>query len=392
MDDSEPLSILDLSVTQPYPQWARARAETPVQRFDASSISPAPTFVVSRYEDAERVLRDAETFSSSINNEVVGKYMGEFMLGMDGKEHRQYRNLVAHAFRASVLERWDDALVRPTLHALLDGIAPAGRAELMRDVVLKYPVQVICGIVGVPLQDQAQFARWSEDVAHGPLDPPRGLASSQAMRRYLADIIEARRREPAGDLISELLAAEIDGQRLTEEKIYGLLLLLLPAGAETTFRALGNALAALLTRPAMMAQVVADRSLVPAVVEETLRWETSVTLVSRVATRDTEIAGCPIPAGAALRVVTGSAGRDEARYEAADAFRLDRPPQPHLAFGTGPHQCLGLHLARLEMRVGLNAIFDRLPDLRLDPDAPAPEIKGFAFRGPDALHVLFDPS
>ncbi|WP_437959788.1 cytochrome P450 [Sorangium sp. So ce119] len=392
MDDSEPLSILDLSVTQPYPQWARARAETPVQRFDASSINPAPTFVVSRYEDAERVLRDAGTFSSSINNEVVGKYMGEFMLGMDGKEHRQYRNLVAHAFRASVLDRWDDALVRPTLHALLDGIAPAGRAELMRDVVLKYPVQVICGIVGVPLQDQEQFARWSEDVAQGPLDPPRGLASSQAMRRYLADIIEARRREPAGDLISELLAAEIDGQRLTEEKIYGLLLLLLPAGAETTFRALGNALAALLTRPAMMAQVVADRSLVPAVIEETLRWETSVTLVSRVATRDTEIAGCPIPAGAALRVVTGSAGRDEARYEAADAFRLDRPPQPHLAFGTGPHQCLGLHLARLEMRVGLNAIFDRLPDLRLDPAAPAPEIKGFAFRGPDALHVLFEPS
>ncbi|WP_437784282.1 cytochrome P450 [Sorangium sp. So ce1097] len=392
MDDSKPSSALDLSVAQPYPLWARIRAERPVMRLEASSVGPAPTFLVSRHEDAERVLRDPETFSSAINNEIAGKYMGESMLGMDGDEHRQYRDLVAHAFRASVLDRWDGALVRPTLHALLDGIAPAGRADLMRDVVLKYPVQVICGIIGVPLHDQEQLARWSEEIIQGPLDPPRGVASSRAMRGYLAGIVEARRREPAGDLISELLAAEIDGQRLTEERIYGFLLLLLPAGAETTLRVLGNALVALLTRPAMMAQVVADRSLIPAVVEETLRWETSVTLISRVAARDTEIAGCPIPAGAVINVLTGSAGRDEARYAAADAFRLDRPPQRHLAFGTGPHQCLGLHLARLEMRVGLDAILDRLPNLRLDPDAPAPEIKGFAFRNPDAIHVLFDPS
>lgn len=392
MDDSKPSSVLDFSIAQPHSLWAKARAERPVMRFDASSISPAPLFAVSRHEDAERVLRDPETFSSAINQELIGKYMGESMLGMDGREHRQYRNLVAHAFRASVLERWDEALVRPTLRALLDGIAPAGRADLMRDVVLKYPVQVICGIIGVPLHDQEQFARWSEEIIQGALNPPLGVAASRAMRGYLAGIIEARRREPAGDLISELLAAEIDGQRLTEERIYGSLLLLLPAGAETTFRALGNALVALLTRPAMMAQVVADRSLIPAVVEETLRWETSVTLISRVATRDTEIAGCPIPAGAVINVLTGSAGRDEARYAAADAFRLDRPPRPHLAFGTGPHQCLGLHLARLEMRVGLDAILDRLPNLRLDPDAPAPEIKGFAFRSPDAIHVLFDPS
>ncbi|XXX80601.1 cytochrome P450 [Sorangium sp. So ce134] len=392
MDDEKPLSTLDFSAAQPHPMWARARAETPVVRYDASSVGPAPGFLVSRHEDAERVLRDTETFSSAINAAIMGQYMGELMLGMDGKEHRQYRSLVAHAFRASVLERWDAALVRPTLGQLLDRIAPAGRADLMRDVVLKYPVQVICGIVGVPLRDQEQFARWSDEITQGPLDPPRGLAASRAMRGYLAEILEARRREPAGDLISELLAAEIDGQRLTDEKIYGLLLLLLPAGAETTFRAMGNALVALLTRPAMMARVVADRSLIPAVIEETLRWETSVTVVSRVATRDTEIAGCPIPAGAAITVLTGSAGRDEDRYEAADTFRLDRPPQPHLAFGTGPHQCLGLHLARLELRVGLNAILDRLPGLRLDAGAPAPEIQGFAFRSPAAIHVLFDPS
>lgn len=391
MNDDTPPPLLDLAISQPHAMWARARAESPVIRYRASPMSPEPCFLVARYEDAERVLRDPETFSSAINGAALGKFMGEMILGMDGKEHRQYRGLVAHAFRASMIARWDRELVRPAIGRLLDRIAPAGRAELMRDVVTRYPVQVICGIVGVPLQDQEEFARWSADITQGVLDPPRGLAASQAMRRYLADIVEARRREPTGDLISELLGAEIDGERLTEERLYGFLLLLLPAGADTTFRALGNALVALLTQPAVLARVVADRSLIPAVVEETLRWEASVTIVSRVATRDTEIAGCPIPAGSVVHVLTGSAGRDAARYEEPDAFRLDRPPRPHLAFGAGPHRCLGLHLARLELRVGIEAILDRLPNLRLDPAAPPPEIQGFAFRCPDAIPVLFDP-
>jgi cytochrome P450 len=127
------------------------------------------------------------------------------------------------------------------------------------------------------------------------------------------------------------------------------------------------------------------------VIEETLRWETSVTMVARVTAVDTEVAGCPIPAGSPVQVVTGSANRDETRYPDADEWRIGRPPQPHLAFGTGPHQCLGMHLARLELRVALDAILDRLPNLHLDPDAPAPVIQGLAFRGPDALPVRFDP-
>jgi cytochrome P450 len=128
------------------------------------------------------------------------------------------------------------------------------------------------------------------------------------------------------------------------------------------------------------------------VIEETLRWETSVTQVSRVATRDTELGGCPIPAGAVMNVLTASANHDEQRYPHSDRFDVDRPAQNHLTFGTGQHQCLGMHLARMEMRVGLDTILDRLPNLRLDPDAPAPVIQGLAFRGPDSLPVLFDPS
>ena len=156
---------------------------------------------------------------------------------------------------------------------------------------------------------------------------------------------------------------------------------------------MGNALLALLTHPDALAKVYVDRDLVPEVIEETLRWETSVTMVSRVATADTEVGGCPIASGSPIGVLTGSSNRDETRWDDADEWKLGRPVQHHLAFGTGPHQCLGMHLARLELRVGLNTILDRLPGLRLDPDgAESAIIEGYAFRGPRALPVTFDPS
>lgn len=387
------MSYTDLGfhVQQPYPAWEEARRECPVIRHD-SPFDGRPSFDITRYSDAERALRDWETFSSDVNAEVIGEYMGELILAMSGREHRAYRNLVAHAFRPSAIARWDTELVEPIVHRLLDRIAPLGRAELVSTITSQYPVQVICGIVGVPLSDHEQFHRWAEEINTGPLDPPRGHAASQAMRAYLEPIVEDRRAHPTGDLISELVHAEVEGERLTDEKIYGFLRLLLPAGAETTFRVLGSALVALLTHPDDLARVRADRSLLPAAIEETLRWETSVTMVSRRAARDVEVAGCPVPAGASVNVLTGSSNHDADRFESPEEWRLDRPVQHHLAFGTGPHQCLGMHLARLELRVALDAILDRLPNLRLDPDRPAPEVRGYAFRGPDEVHVLFDPS
>jgi cytochrome P450 len=141
-----------------------------------------------------------------------------------------------------------------------------------------------------------------------------------------------------------------------------------------------------------MARVRADRSLVPDAVEETLRWETSVTMVARRAASDTELGGCPVPAGSSVSIINGSASHDEARWDEPGEWDLDREPQQHMAFGTGPHQCLGMHLARMELEVGINAVLDRLPNLRLDPDAEHPMISGYAFRGPLKLPVLFDPS
>ena len=380
---------------QPYEQWDHARRHCPVIQEPSISFTEepaAPRFTITTWADADRVLRDWRTFSASVNAEVMGPYMGELMLGLDGEEHRRYRNLVAHAFRRSTLERWRSELVEPVIDELLDAVAPAGRGELVAEVTSKFPVQVICGIVGVPTEDHEQFNEWALRINYGPLYPDEGRAASQAMRGYLEPLVENRRTEPTGDLLSELVHAEIDGVRLTDEKIYGFLRLLLPAGAETTYRAFGSCLLALMDRPEAMARVLADRSLVPVAVEETLRWETSVTMVARMASAETEIGGCPVPAGSSVSIMNGSASHDEARWDHPGEWDLDREAKPHMAFGTGAHQCLGMHLARMELEVGVNAVLDRLPNLRLDPDAEAPAISGYAFRGPLTLPVVFDPA
>ena len=379
---------------QPYEQWERARrSRCPVTEQPAMYGHPGNSYQILSYTDAERVLRDADTFSSSINAEHIGQFMGDLILAMNGSEHRTYRNLVAKAFRASQLERWDETLVRPTIDRLLDAIAPLGKADLVASVTSVYPVQVICGIAGVPLEDAAQFAQWAEQINTGPLFPEQGMAASRAMVEYLRPLVEARRANATGDFLSDLVHEEVDGEQLTDSKIYGFLRLLLPAGAETTFRVMGNCLFALLAHLDVLERAYADREVLPEVIEETLRWETSVTQVSRVAAHDTEVAGCPIPAGSPVGVITASANHDESRWDDADEWKLGRPVQHHLAFGTGPHQCLGMHLARLELRVGLNRILDRLPGLRFDPDrVDEAIIEGYAFRGPRALPVLFTPS
>jgi cytochrome P450 len=370
--------------------WTQARAEQPVIALEGPAGSE--NWFVHRYADAERILRDAERFSSRVNADTMGPVMGMMLVAMDGTEHRQYRDLVSRAFRASALERWEQELIRPSLDRLLAAIAPKGRADLVAELTARFPAQVIAGVLGVPVEDHDQFHEWAEAINLGPTDYERSVPASQALTAYLKPIVEDRRAHPRDDLISDIVTGEIDGVRVDDDHVYGFLRLLLPAGAETTYRLFGNCLAALLTHPEVLARVRSDRSLIPTVIEETLRWESSVAMVNREATCPVEVAGTTIPTGGSVVIVTSSANHDEDRYTDSGEWDIDRPPAPHLAFGTGRHQCLGMHLARLELRVGLNEVLDRLPDLRLDPDYPTPVITGFAFRSPEALHVRFTPT
>jgi cytochrome P450 len=343
-----------------------------------------------RYDDVVTILRDADTYSSSAIRDVMAVVMGPYVLvGMDEPEHKRHRHLVSHAFRSKALAHWEDDLITDVVDGLIDGFAGAGHAELVRDLTFRFPVQVIAEVLGVPRGDHERFHDYAVAIINVAADPENGLQASAAMLEYLSEHVDARRRRPGDDLISDLVTSELDGERLSDDEIFSFLRLLLPAGAETTYRASGNLLFGLLTHPEQLDALRADRSLMTQAVEEAIRWETPLLITTRRATRDTELAGVPIPAGAAVIANLGSANHDESRWDDPERFDIHREPQPQIAFGAGPHMCLGMHLARLELRVVLNRLLDRLPDLRLDPDGDDPHIHGERFRSPTSLPVLF---
>lgn len=397
--DSDELGLFDDAVAgdvrDPYPELAEARRANPIQKLD-SSLMPheegQDVFFIYRHEDITRVLRDGETFSSAhIIDLIMGPIMGEhIMLGMDDPEHRRYRAIVSTAFRQKVLAQWEQELVVDVANELIDAFAGRGSADLVREFNFPFPTKVISGILGLPREDYRQFQRWTTAILSFFTKLDEAVTASQEVKEYMASILAERRREPREDLISELAQAELDGEHLSDEEIFSFLRLLLPAGVETTYRATGNMLFSLLSNPEQLDAVRSDRGLIPDAIEESLRLETPLLNITRLATKDTDVGGVPVPAGSTVMLMLAAANRDETRYPAPDTYDLARTdPKPHISFGHGPHACLGTHLARLEMRVALDLLLDRLPDLRLDPDGDDPHIRGQVFRSPTSLPVLF---
>jgi cytochrome P450 len=385
--------VVSGDVRDPYTELARLRREEPVQRIDMSGMpheESKPVFIVYRHEEVQQMLRDNETFSSAIIIAAFGDVLGKHvMLGMDEPEHGRHRSLVAKAFSQKALARWEDELVGKVGNELIDQFVDRGRADLVKEFTFPYPTQIIAGLLGLPREDYPQFQRWSISLLSFTINPERGRAASAALQEYFTPILAARREDPREDLISGLAQAEIDGEKLSDEEIFSFLRLLLPAGVETTYRSLGNMLFGLLSNTDQLDAVRADRSLLPQAIEEAVRWEPPLLMITRVATRDTELAGVPIPAGSSVMPMLGAANRQEDRYPDPDRFDIFRSARAHIGFGHGVHVCLGMHLARLEMRVALNLLFDRLPNLRLDPKGDDPHIRGQVFRSPTSLPVLF---
>ena len=397
-DDLEEFGAFDDAVSgdvrDPYPELAERRREGAVQRLDLSGMPMAdeakPIFMVYGYDEAEEILRDNETYSSAIVLAVFGDVLGrKVMLGMDEPEHRRLRGLLSRDFTQRAIARRQKELVEPVADALIDRFADRRSAELTREFTFPFPSQIIAHLLGLPPEDYPQFQRWSISILSFTVNRERAIAASDSLREYFTPILEARRAEPRDDLISGLAHAELDGSKLDEEEIFSFLRLLLPAGIETTYRATGNLLFGLLSNPDQLEAVRADRSLIPQAIEEAVRWEMPLVTVTRVVTRDTKLGGESIPAGSTVMPYLGAANRDEGRWENPERFDIFRPAKPHLGFGHGVHVCLGMHLARLEMAVALNRLFDRLPNLRLDPDGDDPHIRGQVFRSPTSLPVLF---
>lgn len=385
-------------VEDPYPLLAMSRAKGPVlkENLEAALLDPdgdaepgPEVFTAFSYDAVQTVLRDGETFSSAGYAEVMGVVMGHTILEMDEPEHHTYRGLVQQAFSRKAMERWEAEAVGPIVDECIDAFADRGDAELVRELTLPFPVNVIASMLGLPRADLPQFHRWAIELISVSFDWDRGTRASAQLRDYFAGVLAQRRADPANDLMSILAAAELDGQRLTDEEIFAFLRLLLPAGAETTYRSSSNLLFGLLTHPDQLDALRAERALMPQAIEEGLRWEPPLTTIVRTASCDTVVDGVDVPAGAVVIVNMGSANHDEKHWERAEEFDIHRDQRQHLAFAFGPHMCLGMHLARMETRVVLERIFDRLPNLRLDPDAEAPHITGMTFRAPPALPVLF---
>lgn len=398
-DAEEEFGLFDDSVAgdmrDPYPELAETRRNTPVQCLD-SSLMPhedaASVFFLYRYDDVSLVLRDGETFSSGhIIDLIMGPVMGEhIMLGMDGDQHRRYRALASTAFRQKVMTRWESELIEQVANGLIDRFVDRGQADLVPEFTFPYPTQRIARLLGLPREDYKQFQRWSIAILSFLSQQEKAIVASREVEEYVAPILAERRRHPQEDLISDLAQAELDGEHLSDDEIYSFIRLLLPAGVETTYRSMGNLLLTLLTNPDQLAAVRADRNLVPQAIEESLRLETPLLNITRIATKDTEVNGVPVPAGSTVMLMLASANRDETRFPDPDRFDIFREdPKPHISFGHGPHACLGLHLARMEMRVALNLLLDRLPNLHLDPAGDDPHIRGQVFRSPTSVPVLF---
>ena len=349
-----------------------------------------PSWIVTSYSDVQEVFRNEIEFPSAVAYRLaVEEVMGVTLQCMEGDQHRVNRALVSPAFRANIVPRYVDPILRPVAERLVDSIGANGGADLVGDYTHRYPFAVIAELLGLPLDAETDetFSRWALGLLNGSWDPAGAREVSAEYTAFLAPLLEERRSRPGDDLISTLVHAEVEGERLSDEEIYSFLRLLFPAGADTTYLALGNLLYALLIHPDAMALVLADPEQRRWAIEEALRWENPVALLPRICTKDTQLHGETIPAMTPVLLGVSPANRDPSVFPDPDRFDLDRRPQQHLSFGFGLHFCLGAHLARREIAVSLDVLLDRLPNLKLIDET---RIIGAILRGPDVLPVAFD--
>jgi cytochrome P450 len=359
--------LLDPSVYagDPFPLYARLRAEAPVARNDTLGL-----WMVSRHADVVAVSRDPETYCSSkgiMTFEIGSDYATPpTMMHTDPPDHTRYRALVQPGFRPSYMRALEDG-IRARARTLVDRIEPGVPVDVVADLAVALPLQVISDLLGVPEEEWPRFFRWSEAVIPGATDWPEEERNrlSAEMVGYLLEAAADRRVAPRDDIISELGAAEVDGDRLTDAELGMFLVQLLVAGNETTRNMMSGGLVGFSETPgswealAVRAADGANRAL-PLAVEEMLRWTTPVVAFMRTTTREVELAGRTLGAGDPVLMLYASANRDESVFgPTAAVFDAARDPNPHVAFGFGAHFCIGAVLARVEGRILLEELLAR---------------------------------
>jgi len=382
----------------PYPFYHRLREADPVHQ------SPLGFWVLTRYDDCVMVLRDPRfgragfegLLESVYANTVEQGRLPTSMLFRDPPDHTRLRGLVSRAFTPRVVEG-----LRPRIQQIVDGLLDrvqgAGRMEVISDLAYPLPVTVISEMLGVPEGDRERIKQWSADIARSldaiglPTDPEivdRGRTGRHAIGDYFRSLIPERKKRPRGDLLSLLIEAEEQGDKLSEGELLATCVLLYIAGHETTVNLIGNGLLALLRHPKELERLRDAPSLIQSAVEELLRYDGPVQRTARITNADVELAEHKIPKGSMVVPVIGAANRDPAHFPDPDRLDVSRPDNRHIAFGFGIHFCLGAPLARLEGQITLGTLLHRLPRLALSTERPEWR-ESQVLRGLKALPVSF---
>ena len=383
----------------PYPTFHRLRQTGPVHEgtahealgwtgdvfFQGLPYPNRPHFTAYDFETCSTILKDDHRFVTNQPPQAGEPPLADAaILFMDGKRHRSYRTLVQPSFVPAQAVWWLENWIRDTVHQLIDAFQHDDHADLSVEFCAPIPLLTITGSFGMTIEEALQ-------VRAAVTSDGKDVTT---LARLLGPLIVARRAEPQDDLISLLVEADVTDEegvvhRLTDEEVMSFAFLLLAAGSGTTWKQMGITLVALLSHPEALVAAKEDHEFLRNVVEESLRWTPTDPVFARFVAEDCAVAGVDIPAGAIMHACLAAGNRDPSRWDRPDEFDPFRALKPHLGFGQGPHTCLGMHVARIEMTFGIGALLDRLPNLRLDPDAPPPRIIGLYERGPESLRVRF---
>jgi cytochrome P450 len=378
----------------PFPVYRELRNASPVFHDPRSGI-----WMVLDYETVKRALNDTDTFSSRAGPPGGGPL--DWLIFFDPPRHTKLRALVTRAFTPRVVANLEPR-IRQFCRELLDATAGRQEIDLVADFSFPLPMMVIAEMLGVPASDRPRFRRWgeamlglSETISGTPEEAARAgqafrVAQTEAST-YLADLLAERRAKTGEDLLSRLVEAEVDGERLTHEEIRSFFLLLLLAGTETTTNLLNNAILCFNENPDQLTRLRSAPQLLPSAIEEVLRYRSPVQVVFRQTRRDVSLHGQAIPAGKLVFIVLGSANRDPKHFADADRFDIGREPNAHVAFGHGIHFCLGAPLARLEARVALTEFLERHNNFALMTDSAWEPRRAFHVHGPSRLPIQLAP-
>jgi len=382
----------------PYPFYRRLREKEPVHQ------SPMGFWVLTRYDDCVAVLRDQrfgreefqQMLTSVYGDDTEKPQLPRSMLFRDPPDHTRLRALVSKAFTPRMIETMRGH-IQGIVDRLLDRVQDAGRMDVMEDLAYPLPVTVICEMLGVPVSDHGSIRGWSADIARSldaiglPSDQDiveRGRKSRRALADYFRRLVPERRARPQHDLLSGLLAAEEQGDKLSQDEVIAMCLLLFIAGHETTVNLIGNGTLALLRHPEQMRRLRAEPALIGNAVEELLRYDSPVQRTARITSTDAEVAGQPMPKGTMVITALGAANRDPAQFPDPDVLDVTRKDPRHISFGFGIHFCLGAPLARVEGQLALGTLLRRLPKLALAEESPEWR-ESSVLRGLKRLNVSF---